>query len=432
MPEDTTRKAASADLTDSEHENANLDSSFYYISSRAARELPLFQYNGEDRSLIYKYILSPLASFCVDHLTPLSLAPNTITLSGLVLMILAYCAMWCYAPTLESQKDPPRWVFLLNAIAILLYQTLDNMDGKQARRTGSSSPLGLLFDHGCDAVNSLFGSANWIVAMALNPLHDVSLCFVILFGPYALFYVGTWEEYHTGKLILPIVNGPNEGLIGGALMSLTSYMYGPTFWLQNNWWSEVLAPLLTPILPSFLLTILPESGLRNADLLVLASSVGFFQEISFKILHLVQLYGAHVLIRLLPFATLCVCTLAVGFMDLSVWLNSPRISLHLCATLFVEMTTDLMLSHMTKEPYKFFRWPLLPLVAFAIAICTGCLRSGDETETFLLAYSSAVFTYFCMKVTIQIHEICCLLNISCFNIAPSGRRQAINGHVKST
>jgi ethanolaminephosphotransferase len=27
----------------------------------------------------------------------------------------------------------------------------DEMDGKQARRTGNSSPLGMLFDHGCDA-----------------------------------------------------------------------------------------------------------------------------------------------------------------------------------------------------------------------------------------------------------------------------------------
>jgi ethanolaminephosphotransferase len=28
---------------------------------------------------------------------------------------------------------------------------LDEMDGKQARRTGNSSPLGMLFDHGVDA-----------------------------------------------------------------------------------------------------------------------------------------------------------------------------------------------------------------------------------------------------------------------------------------
>jgi len=28
---------------------------------------------------------------------------------------------------------------------------MDNSDGKQARRTGASSPVGMLFDHGCDA-----------------------------------------------------------------------------------------------------------------------------------------------------------------------------------------------------------------------------------------------------------------------------------------
>jgi len=28
------------------------------------------------------------------------------------------------------------------------------MDGKQARKTGNSSPLGMLFDHGCDAITT--------------------------------------------------------------------------------------------------------------------------------------------------------------------------------------------------------------------------------------------------------------------------------------
>jgi len=31
---------------------------------------------------------------------------------------------------------------------------LDNIDGKQARRTGTSSPLGMMFDHGCDALTT--------------------------------------------------------------------------------------------------------------------------------------------------------------------------------------------------------------------------------------------------------------------------------------
>ena len=41
---------------------------------------------------------------------------------------------------------------LLTALSVFAYVNLDCMDGKQARRTGSSSPLGQLFDHGCDAL----------------------------------------------------------------------------------------------------------------------------------------------------------------------------------------------------------------------------------------------------------------------------------------
>ncbi|TYI83488.1 hypothetical protein E1A91_D05G296300v1 [Gossypium mustelinum] len=37
-----------------------------------------------------------------------------------------------------------------------LYQTFDAVDWKQARRTNSSSPLGELFDHGCDALACAF------------------------------------------------------------------------------------------------------------------------------------------------------------------------------------------------------------------------------------------------------------------------------------
>ena len=37
---------------------------------------------------------------------------------------------------------------------MFLYQTLDAIDGKQARRTGSSNALGELFDHGCDSLSN--------------------------------------------------------------------------------------------------------------------------------------------------------------------------------------------------------------------------------------------------------------------------------------
>ncbi len=44
--------------------------------------------------------------------------------------------------------NAPRWVYYFNGFSVFWYLHLDCLDGKQARRTKSSSPLGQLFDHG--------------------------------------------------------------------------------------------------------------------------------------------------------------------------------------------------------------------------------------------------------------------------------------------
>ena len=54
------------------------------------------------------------------------------------------------------KKNIPSWTFFFAAFCIFVYSTLDAIDGKQARRTKSSSPLGQLFDHGCDSFSITF------------------------------------------------------------------------------------------------------------------------------------------------------------------------------------------------------------------------------------------------------------------------------------
>ena len=56
-----------------------------------------------------------------------------------------------YGTKLGNETLIPNGFFFLAGISYFVYRMLDEMDGKQARRTGNSSPLGLLFDHGCDA-----------------------------------------------------------------------------------------------------------------------------------------------------------------------------------------------------------------------------------------------------------------------------------------
>lgn len=74
-------------------------------------------------------------------------SPNLITVLGLLPSVIMTAVAATYAPTLDG-TTPPAWVCYATAAAVFFYSTMDNMDGKQARRTGSSSPLGTLFDHG--------------------------------------------------------------------------------------------------------------------------------------------------------------------------------------------------------------------------------------------------------------------------------------------
>jgi phosphatidylglycerophosphate synthase len=67
-------------------------------------------------------------------------------------MVIPSCVIIFSSPDLVSPA--PYWAHIATAMGIFCYQTLDELDGKQARRTGSSSSLGELFDHGCDAVSA--------------------------------------------------------------------------------------------------------------------------------------------------------------------------------------------------------------------------------------------------------------------------------------
>jgi ethanolaminephosphotransferase len=69
-----------------------------------------------------------------------------VTLSGFAFIVLSYLLTYLYVPTLVGVA--PSWVYYVCALNLFVYQTMDALDGKQARRTQSSSPLGELFDHG--------------------------------------------------------------------------------------------------------------------------------------------------------------------------------------------------------------------------------------------------------------------------------------------
>jgi ethanolaminephosphotransferase len=70
-------------------------------------------------------------SFC-----PLWLAPNLITLLGFVAILVNIATIQVFVPDFVGLA--PGWVYWSFPIALWIYSTLDNIDGKQARRTGIS------------------------------------------------------------------------------------------------------------------------------------------------------------------------------------------------------------------------------------------------------------------------------------------------------
>ena len=119
-----------------------------------------YKYNGSDDSIVLHYITNSIYLKLVQFI-PAWVAPNLITALGLLLSVVAFCLMAWYCPTVTENAPP--WLCFFAAAAGLGYQALDNMDGKQARRHGHGSPFGMLFDHGCDAVNTpMITSIFWI------------------------------------------------------------------------------------------------------------------------------------------------------------------------------------------------------------------------------------------------------------------------------
>jgi ethanolaminephosphotransferase len=200
-----------------------------YVRQQDLPALKQYKYSGIDHSLLSRYVLKPFYSNVAIKCFPMSMAPNLITLTGFSFVVMNVLTMLWYNPTLD--KDCPPWVYASWAIGLFLYQTFDAVDGSQARRTRQSGPLGELFDHGVDAVNT---SLEVLIFAASQNLGMGWKTVMTLFGALLTFYVQTWDEYHTHTLTLGIVSGPVEGILTMCLMyAFTAYVGGGSFWQQS-------------------------------------------------------------------------------------------------------------------------------------------------------------------------------------------------------
>ncbi|KAJ3370810.1 hypothetical protein GGF31_003836 [Allomyces arbusculus] len=194
------------------------------IPAHLISNLRLYKYAGADKSLVSQYILQPYWTRLVEWV-PMWMAPNLVTLIGFAFIVANVLMTLWWSPDLVTPL--PRWCYFVFGLGLFIYQSLDAIDGKQARRTGQSGPLGELFDHGCDALNTTMSVL--MVAPALG--YGQSPWLLVSLGcTLANFYLTTWEEYHTGVLYLGLISGPVEGILMIVTVLVATGIFGPAMW----------------------------------------------------------------------------------------------------------------------------------------------------------------------------------------------------------
>ncbi|KAI1433842.1 CDP-alcohol phosphatidyltransferase [Xylaria sp. CBS 124048] len=385
------------------------------VSDDALIHLRSYKYSAVDKSPISHYILRPYWNAFVE-LLPLWLAPNMVTLLGFCFILANVGLLVLVMPDLVGPGPP--WLYLSFAFGLFMYQTMDNVDGKQARRTGTSSGLGELFDHGIDSLNCTLASLLETAAMALGT--SKSGVFTALCPCLAMFF-STWETYHTHTLYLGYVNGPTEGILIACSVMALSGIYGPGIWTER---------IVDLVGQKNLLGydhLVGDYSIRDIWILVIVASL-VFGHIPFCVLNVVKARRRNSLPVwpvFLEWTPMAIYTFSIG-----AWLYSPHSTLmrdnHLvlfCLTMscvFGRMTTKMILAHLTRQPFPYWTVMLIPLVGGAII---GNLPrfglpaiSAQFEHQYLWAYfifSLVVYFRWAYLVTTS---ICDFLGINCLTI----------------
>ncbi|MBL8966990.1 MAG: CDP-alcohol phosphatidyltransferase family protein [Spirochaetaceae bacterium] len=262
----------------------------------------------EDPDRIYKYQYSSVNRSLVDRLLkywwrfaikliPAKASANLVSIVGNLGSWFA-TALLCglvVGPIDVAAKRSP-WLFGLAALSLAFYHSLDAMDGIQARRTGSSGPLGEFVDHWFDSFNIFLVPLGLFMAFPVLPsawlfiallacifadwtnLREVKMTNQLHFGPISseeamiallLAYVSMWlVGYDFWALPLPGLGVPPIYIamvitIGGSFATgMRSFLVGRMAWSR-----EILAELLT-LAPIAVWALIAEKTFGRGALLV--------------------------------------------------------------------------------------------------------------------------------------------------------------------
>ncbi|KAL4703031.1 hypothetical protein ACJJTC_000476 [Scirpophaga incertulas] len=365
-----------------------------------------YKYNSIDTSILSNYVMHPFWNWCVQF-CPVWVAPNLLTFAGFLLTLLnfllfSYFDFGFHALTKDNVTNDqiPSWVWGVCAVNLFVAYTLDGIDGKQARRTGTSGPLGELFDHGLDSYSSVLIPTCLYSIFGRDELSPLRFFFV-LWNIFYNFYLTHWEKYNTGVMFLPW--GYDFTMIGSCLVLGAAAVVGPEAWRQ---------PL--------------PGGIRAGaafEALLYASAA-----ITSQTIILWNIYKSYRdrTGKMRPFseAVRPLVPLATFFFLSSLWAlcsptdivdRSPRLFYLLTGTIFSNINCRLIVSQMSDTRCEAFNALLIPYGAAVMFVLwvQPTPRSEDMLLTALCAAVSAAHLHYGTTV---VQEMCAHFKIDCFHI----------------
>ncbi|XP_021188912.1 cholinephosphotransferase 1 isoform X3 [Helicoverpa armigera] len=329
--------------------------------------------------------------------TPLWLAPNLITILGLIVNIVTTLILVWFSP--DARQEPPRWACALCALGVFIYQSLDAIDGKQARRTGSQSPLGELFDHGCDSISTVFIALGACIAVKLGeyPTWMFFQCFCAM----TLFYCAHWQAYVTGTLKMGRID-VTEAQYSIMGIHLVSAILGPSFWATQVGALEVRYSLALVAVGGAFLTV--------GALVAAIVSGGVGKNGS-------TVAGTSILSPVIPFSLVVVPAFIIfQKSESNVYQHHPSLYILAFGMVAAKVTNRLVVAHMTKSEMEYYDWSLLgPAMLFLNQYFNHALP-----EYYVLwlctIWVCVDLVRYCGQICL---EICAHLRIQLFRITPA-------------
>ncbi|KAF7633149.1 hypothetical protein Mgra_00007428 [Meloidogyne graminicola] len=350
-------------------------------------------YSAIDSSWLDQLCMSKFWNYLVEWY-PLWLAPNLITLIGLLINLVTVLILshFCYSAT----EQAPSWAYFQAAIGLFLYQSLDATDGKQARRTQSSSPLGELFDHGCDSLTQVFVTLNVCYAMQLGT--ERHLVLTVMFFSIALFYTAHWSTYCTGQLRFSKFDVTEAQMTVIGILLFTSIVGADIWNIRIFGWQLKIICMLTCLVAA----IWQFSGYLNV---IFNEGVGKNGS---------TVADTSVICPLCPLLAVCIPFLMLYCKSTSRIYDQNITLLCLCfGAIGAKATNRLIIAHMSRSELEVWDW--IYLSPFIMILNQYYDYIIDEYLLLLIAtiYAHISLIIFCVLICKQ---FCGFLNISCFKI----------------